>query len=173
MVTLRKQMRAFCLMCQRYLNSINTAVKEQVGLRWFGPDLSTRLLLSTTANFVWSVLSKMLKCRVHSRPSPYYVICYWSSVTKLCLQAGNNWSLWSTRQTPHCRPSCSTSFWIKCSLIRMMTAVQVRANHHLSMCQVCCWHFSFVIFALFCIFQTDSKMMKPVKSRLCTSGEIF
>uniref|UniRef100_A0A8C4IQM1 Cohesin subunit SA n=1 Tax=Dicentrarchus labrax TaxID=13489 RepID=A0A8C4IQM1_DICLA len=29
MVTLRKQMRAFCLMCQRYLNSINTAVKEQ------------------------------------------------------------------------------------------------------------------------------------------------
>lgn len=24
-------MRAFCLMCQRYLNSINTAVKEQVG----------------------------------------------------------------------------------------------------------------------------------------------
>uniref|UniRef100_A0A3Q3AZ93 Cohesin subunit SA n=1 Tax=Kryptolebias marmoratus TaxID=37003 RepID=A0A3Q3AZ93_KRYMA len=31
MVTLRKQMRAFCLMCQRYLSSINTAVKEQVG----------------------------------------------------------------------------------------------------------------------------------------------
>lgn len=29
-VTLRKQMRAFCLMCQRYINSINTAVKEQV-----------------------------------------------------------------------------------------------------------------------------------------------
>ncbi|TKS83482.1 THO complex subunit 2 [Collichthys lucidus] len=29
MATLRKQMRAFCLMCQRYLNSINTAVKEQ------------------------------------------------------------------------------------------------------------------------------------------------
>uniref|UniRef100_A0A8C2ZEV6 Cohesin subunit SA n=1 Tax=Cyclopterus lumpus TaxID=8103 RepID=A0A8C2ZEV6_CYCLU len=29
MVTLRKQMRAFCLMCQRYLNSINNAVKEQ------------------------------------------------------------------------------------------------------------------------------------------------
>uniref|UniRef100_A0A7N8YHQ6 Cohesin subunit SA n=1 Tax=Mastacembelus armatus TaxID=205130 RepID=A0A7N8YHQ6_9TELE len=28
-VTLRKQMRAFCLMCQRYLSSINTAVKEQ------------------------------------------------------------------------------------------------------------------------------------------------
>lgn len=34
MVNLRKQMRAFSLMCQRYLNSINTAVKEQVGLRW-------------------------------------------------------------------------------------------------------------------------------------------
>uniref|UniRef100_A0AAR2LMW6 Cohesin subunit SA n=1 Tax=Pygocentrus nattereri TaxID=42514 RepID=A0AAR2LMW6_PYGNA len=29
MVTLRKQMRAFCLMCQRYLASVNTAVKEQ------------------------------------------------------------------------------------------------------------------------------------------------
>ncbi|TNN88658.1 Cohesin subunit SA-2 [Liparis tanakae] len=29
MVTLRKQMRAFCLMCQRYLNSVNNAVKEQ------------------------------------------------------------------------------------------------------------------------------------------------
>ncbi|KAF3841219.1 hypothetical protein F7725_007081 [Dissostichus mawsoni] len=29
MVTLRKQMRAFCLMCQRYLNGINNAVKEQ------------------------------------------------------------------------------------------------------------------------------------------------
>ncbi|MEQ2315198.1 Cohesin subunit SA-2 [Ameca splendens] len=29
LVTLRKQMRAFCLVCQRYLNSINTAVKEQ------------------------------------------------------------------------------------------------------------------------------------------------
>uniref|UniRef100_A0AAY4ARS7 Cohesin subunit SA n=1 Tax=Denticeps clupeoides TaxID=299321 RepID=A0AAY4ARS7_9TELE len=29
MVTLRKQMRAFCLMCQRYLTSVNTAVKEQ------------------------------------------------------------------------------------------------------------------------------------------------
>ncbi|XP_024121856.1 cohesin subunit SA-2a isoform X1 [Oryzias melastigma] len=29
MVTLRKQMRAFCLMCQRYISSINTAVKEQ------------------------------------------------------------------------------------------------------------------------------------------------
>uniref|UniRef100_A0A8C5CJD7 Cohesin subunit SA n=1 Tax=Gadus morhua TaxID=8049 RepID=A0A8C5CJD7_GADMO len=29
MVTLRKQMRAFCLMCQRYLTNVNTAVKEQ------------------------------------------------------------------------------------------------------------------------------------------------
>uniref|UniRef100_A0A3Q3X0P1 Cohesin subunit SA n=1 Tax=Mola mola TaxID=94237 RepID=A0A3Q3X0P1_MOLML len=29
MVTLRKQMRAFCLMCQHYLSSVNTAVKEQ------------------------------------------------------------------------------------------------------------------------------------------------
>uniref|UniRef100_A0A668UIG1 Cohesin subunit SA n=1 Tax=Oreochromis aureus TaxID=47969 RepID=A0A668UIG1_OREAU len=29
MVTLRKQMRAFCLMCQRYINTINNAVKEQ------------------------------------------------------------------------------------------------------------------------------------------------
>lgn len=30
MVTLRKQMRAFCMMCQRYLTNVNTAVKEQV-----------------------------------------------------------------------------------------------------------------------------------------------
>ncbi|MBN3318552.1 STAG2 protein, partial [Atractosteus spatula] len=29
MVNLRKQMRAFCLMCQRYLTNVNTAVKEQ------------------------------------------------------------------------------------------------------------------------------------------------
>uniref|UniRef100_A0A8D0AMQ6 Cohesin subunit SA n=1 Tax=Sander lucioperca TaxID=283035 RepID=A0A8D0AMQ6_SANLU len=29
MVTLRKQMRAFCMMCQRYLTNVNTAVKEQ------------------------------------------------------------------------------------------------------------------------------------------------
>uniref|UniRef100_M4ABB0 Cohesin subunit SA n=1 Tax=Xiphophorus maculatus TaxID=8083 RepID=M4ABB0_XIPMA len=29
LVTLRKQMRTFCLICQRYLSSINTAVKEQ------------------------------------------------------------------------------------------------------------------------------------------------
>uniref|UniRef100_A0A673YE44 Cohesin subunit SA n=1 Tax=Salmo trutta TaxID=8032 RepID=A0A673YE44_SALTR len=29
MVTLRKQMRAFCLMCQSYLTSVNTTVKEQ------------------------------------------------------------------------------------------------------------------------------------------------
>ncbi|XP_046906414.1 cohesin subunit SA-2a isoform X1 [Hypomesus transpacificus] len=29
MATLRKQMRAFCLMCQRYLTSVNTTVKEQ------------------------------------------------------------------------------------------------------------------------------------------------
>uniref|UniRef100_A0A8B9K5W5 STAG2 cohesin complex component n=1 Tax=Astyanax mexicanus TaxID=7994 RepID=A0A8B9K5W5_ASTMX len=29
MVTLRKQMRAFCLMCQRYLSSVSIAVKEQ------------------------------------------------------------------------------------------------------------------------------------------------
>ncbi|KAL2095190.1 hypothetical protein ACEWY4_009909 [Coilia grayii] len=29
MVNLRKQMRAFCLMCQRYLTTVNTAVKEQ------------------------------------------------------------------------------------------------------------------------------------------------
>uniref|UniRef100_A0A674NEZ5 Cohesin subunit SA n=1 Tax=Takifugu rubripes TaxID=31033 RepID=A0A674NEZ5_TAKRU len=29
MVTLRKQMRAFCLMCQHYLTNMNTAVKEQ------------------------------------------------------------------------------------------------------------------------------------------------
>uniref|UniRef100_A0A4W4FEX3 Cohesin subunit SA n=1 Tax=Electrophorus electricus TaxID=8005 RepID=A0A4W4FEX3_ELEEL len=29
LVTLRKQMRAFCLMCQRYLSSLSTAVKEQ------------------------------------------------------------------------------------------------------------------------------------------------
>ncbi|XP_063058335.1 cohesin subunit SA-2a [Engraulis encrasicolus] len=29
MVNLRKQMRAFCLMCQRYLATVNTAVKEQ------------------------------------------------------------------------------------------------------------------------------------------------
>lgn len=30
MVTLRKQMRAFCMMCQRYLTNVNTTVKEQV-----------------------------------------------------------------------------------------------------------------------------------------------
>lgn len=30
LVTLRKQMRAFCMMCQRYLTNVNTAVKEQV-----------------------------------------------------------------------------------------------------------------------------------------------
>uniref|UniRef100_A0A3Q2NQE3 Cohesin subunit SA n=1 Tax=Fundulus heteroclitus TaxID=8078 RepID=A0A3Q2NQE3_FUNHE len=29
MVNLRKQMRAFCMMCQRYLTNVNTAVKEQ------------------------------------------------------------------------------------------------------------------------------------------------
>ncbi|KAK7922534.1 hypothetical protein WMY93_009436 [Mugilogobius chulae] len=29
LVTLRKQMRAFCMMCQRYLTNVNTAVKEQ------------------------------------------------------------------------------------------------------------------------------------------------
>uniref|UniRef100_A0A8D0CN28 STAG2 cohesin complex component n=1 Tax=Scleropages formosus TaxID=113540 RepID=A0A8D0CN28_SCLFO len=29
MATLRKQMRAFCMLCQRYLSSVNTAVKEQ------------------------------------------------------------------------------------------------------------------------------------------------
>ncbi|XP_023686294.1 cohesin subunit SA-2 isoform X1 [Paramormyrops kingsleyae] len=29
MLTLKKQMRAFCLMCQRYLTNVNTAVKEQ------------------------------------------------------------------------------------------------------------------------------------------------
>lgn len=29
-MTLRKQMRAFCMMCQRYLTNVNTAVKEQV-----------------------------------------------------------------------------------------------------------------------------------------------
>lgn len=77
----------------------------------------------------------MLKCCVYSRPSPYYVICYWSSVTKLCLQAGNNWSLWSTRQTLRCRQSCSISSWIKCSLIKMMTTTaQVRDNLH----SLCC-----------------------------------
>lgn len=32
MVLLRRQVRAFCLMCQRYLNSISTTVKEQVSL---------------------------------------------------------------------------------------------------------------------------------------------
>ena len=32
MVTLRKQMRMFCMMCQRYLTNVNTAVKEQVRL---------------------------------------------------------------------------------------------------------------------------------------------
>lgn len=30
LLTLRKQMRAFCMMCQRYLTNVNTAVKEQV-----------------------------------------------------------------------------------------------------------------------------------------------
>uniref|UniRef100_A0A674P5X2 Cohesin subunit SA n=1 Tax=Takifugu rubripes TaxID=31033 RepID=A0A674P5X2_TAKRU len=29
LLTLRKQMRAFCMMCQRYLTNVNTAVKEQ------------------------------------------------------------------------------------------------------------------------------------------------
>ncbi|KPP70893.1 hypothetical protein Z043_110241, partial [Scleropages formosus] len=29
MLTLKRQMRAFCLMCQRYLTNVNTAVKEQ------------------------------------------------------------------------------------------------------------------------------------------------
>lgn len=72
----------------------------------------------------------MLKCCVYSRPSPYYVICYWSSVTKWCLQAGNNWSLLSIHQILLCRQSCSTSFWIKCSLIRMRTTTaQVRVCH--------------------------------------------
>lgn len=32
MVLLRRQVRAFCMMCQRYLNSISTVVKEQVSL---------------------------------------------------------------------------------------------------------------------------------------------
>lgn len=34
MVTLRKQMRAFCLLCQHYLTNMNTAVKEQVWSQW-------------------------------------------------------------------------------------------------------------------------------------------
>lgn len=29
-MSLRKQMRMFCLMCQRYLTNVNTTVKEQV-----------------------------------------------------------------------------------------------------------------------------------------------
>lgn len=55
MVTLRKQMRAFCLMCQHYLSSVNTAVKEQVGLHLrdcsFIPYLLTWPLSSISANF--------------------------------------------------------------------------------------------------------------------------
>lgn len=30
LIMLRKQMRAFCQICQRYLTNVNTAVKEQV-----------------------------------------------------------------------------------------------------------------------------------------------
>lgn len=86
----------------------------------------------------------MLKCCVYSRPSPYYVICYWSSVTKLCLQAGSNWSLWSIRQTLLCRQSCSTSFWITFSLIQMMTTTaQVRVNYHLKSDDKKCLFFLF------------------------------
>lgn len=134
MVTLRKQMRAFCLMCQRYINTINNAVKEQVRILmsqivFIYLFLFPFSFFQRNWKFLWSAFPYMLKCCVYSRPSLYCVICYWSSVTKLCLQAGNSWSLWSIRQTLLCRQSSSTSSWIMFSLIRMMTTAQVRKHY--------------------------------------------
>lgn len=53
MVNLRKQMRAFCLMCQHYLTNMNTAVKEQVWSPW-----QEYLLLSPRA--VYLTITKLL-----------------------------------------------------------------------------------------------------------------
>jgi len=39
MVLLRRQVRAFCLICQSYLNSISTTVKEQVSLTCHRPRI--------------------------------------------------------------------------------------------------------------------------------------
>lgn len=56
MVTLRKQMRAFCLMCQHYLTSINTAVKEQVGLCSLIPDVAIPQYWKRVFQKCWSVM---------------------------------------------------------------------------------------------------------------------
>ena len=71
-------MRAFSLMCQRYLNSINTAVKEQVGLCWLDCSFTTaeNVVVSVVINAVllclfqaFTILSDLLLIFSHQMMS--------------------------------------------------------------------------------------------------------
>lgn len=103
MVNLRKQMRAFCMMCQRYLTNVNTAVKEQVmrGGRKTCNINSARLV---------DVLVRNIFSSCSNRRSPSCVTFCSSSAIRWSREAGNTWSLWFIRQrTPYSRNCCLSS----------------------------------------------------------------
>lgn len=56
LVTLRKQMRAFCMMCQRYLTNVNTAVKEQVMSTFLFPPTTKCNAIREFFCLEWTVL---------------------------------------------------------------------------------------------------------------------
>lgn len=85
MVTLRKQMRAFCMMCQRYLTNVNTAVKEQVmGIFFFVASVRCPLTGSSRQTVI-----------THFSRTLLATLCFnpvWTFVS--CLATGIHHPLW-------------------------------------------------------------------------------
>ncbi len=75
MVLLRRQVRAFCMMCQRYLNSLSTVVKEQVSLTCPANPLCPFMYRG-----FWENEQCVFVC---CRPSPFSAMHSWSSVIRL------------------------------------------------------------------------------------------
>lgn len=120
LLTLRKQMRAFCMMCQRYLTNVNTAVKEQVRQQHISLSHCNKYTCGTSIHSTASMSTLLFFSRRHS---PSSVISCSSSAIRWCLEAGNIWSPLSIPQRTHYSLNCCPSSSTMSSLTRMMTQI--------------------------------------------------
>lgn len=156
MVTLRKQMRAFCLMCQHYLTNMNTAVKEQV---W--PRCKISLSLNTVELVLFSKLPRPLQA--------FTILCDLLLIFSHQMMSSGREHLEPLVFTPDVSLQAELLSFILDQVFvdqddDSNSTGQAPATRLLWGGTMC-----FIWLPLF--FQMDSKMTKPVKSRLCTSEE--